>query len=68
MECISMARVDVFKYESIKIMVDHGWNRVGLEYFKVIFWLYFLFFMLPLGVDLFYFEHVINVKQVTLTH
>lgn len=46
--------LDIFKYQSIKLMIDHYWNNQSCDYFKTQFLIYLLFFILPFAVDLYY--------------
>ena len=53
-------KLDIFTYESIKIMIDHGWDQVGYEFFKLQFWIFAVFFVCPFAIDLYNVEYVTN--------
>jgi hypothetical protein len=51
--------LEIFTYESVKIMIDHSWDKVGYDFFKTQFWIFMAFFVLPFAVDLIHLDYVI---------
>ena len=51
--------LDIYNFESVKLLIDHNWNIIGYDFFKTQFWIFMAFFVLPLGVDLIHLDYVI---------
>mmetsp|Transcript_42419 Transcript_42419/g.65073 ORF Transcript_42419/g.65073 Transcript_42419/m.65073 type:complete len:309 (+) Transcript_42419:4799-5725(+) len=61
-------KMDIFTFESIKLLIDDGWRGIGYDFFKLQFWIFTLFFVLPFAVDLYHSYYVLHDSQMTLTH
>ena len=59
---------DIFTYESIKILIDHGWDHAAYDFFKTQFWVFLTFFIFPFGIDLYSLNYVVNDQELTLPH
>jgi len=51
--------LDVYTFESVKLLIDHNWDIIGYDFFKTQFWIFMAFFVLPFGVDLIHLDYVI---------
>jgi len=49
-------------------LIDHEWNSVGYEFFKVQFWIFLVFFCFPFAVDIYFFPMVLKNYVMTPTH
>ena len=47
-------KIDIFKYESIKILIDHNWESLAYDFFKTQFYVFVIMFLLPFILDLYY--------------
>ena len=50
----SEKNLDLYKCQSIKLMIDHYWNNQSCDYFKTQFLIYLFFFIFPFAVDIYY--------------
>jgi len=62
------SKMDIFTYESIKLLIDNEWNYLAYEFFKMQLWVFLLFFVAPFAVDLYHSYYVIHDTTMTLTH
>jgi hypothetical protein len=59
---------EVFKYHSVQLIVDHGWNR-ALPVLMQQTILYLCFFLGPFLVDIYYFSTQVSVyREITYLH
>jgi len=45
---------DIYKFKSIKLLIDHYWSHQSYDFFKTQFMIYLVFFVLPFVVDVYY--------------
>jgi hypothetical protein len=52
--------LEIFTFESIKLLIDHNWDLIGYDFFKTQFWIFMAFFCLPFAIDLMHLDYLIT--------
>lgn len=69
LETISKSHsLDLFTYESIKILIDHSWETLGYSFFKLQLFCFLTFFLLPFWVDIYNLDFVLNNQDMAVSH
>lgn len=61
LETISKSHnLDLFNYDSVKIIIEHSWTNFGYGFFKLQLWFFLIFFLLPFWVDIYNLDFVLK--------